>query len=94
MKSKQTKAQYTIAFKQEAIRLVKLGQSAGQVVKQRTILSGLGVETAFNSFHLSVSLFSVLAGDFWSDLYGHDLRNTQALFSTKANCNGLVFCNT
>jgi transposase len=31
MKSKQTKAQYTIAFKQEAIRLVKLGQSAGQV---------------------------------------------------------------
>ena len=31
MKSKQAKAQYTIAFKQEAIRLVKLGQSAGQV---------------------------------------------------------------
>ena len=42
-------------------------------VKQRAILSRLGVETAFNSFHLSVSLSSVLAGDFWSDLYGHDL---------------------
>ena len=41
-------------------------------VKQRAILSRLGVETASNSFHLSVSLFSVLAGDFWSDLYGHD----------------------
>lgn len=31
MKLKQTKAQYIIAFKQEAIRLVKPGQSAGQV---------------------------------------------------------------
>jgi transposase len=31
MKSKQTKAQYTIEFKQEAIRLVKSGQSAMQV---------------------------------------------------------------
>ena len=28
MESKQAKAQYTIAFKQEAIRLVKLGQTA------------------------------------------------------------------
>lgn len=43
------------------------------VVKQRAILSRLGVETASNSFHLSMSLSSVLAGDFWSDLYGHDL---------------------
>ena len=42
-------------------------------VKQRAILSRLGVETASNSFHLSMSLSSVLAGDFWSDLYGHDL---------------------
>ena len=41
-------------------------------VKQRAILSRLGVETASNSFHLSMSLSSVLAGDFWSDLYGHD----------------------
>lgn len=31
MKLKQVKAQYIIAFKREAIRLVKLGQSAGQV---------------------------------------------------------------
>ena len=28
MKSKQAKAQYTIAFKQEAIQLIKLGQTA------------------------------------------------------------------
>jgi hypothetical protein len=31
MKSKQTKAQYTISIKQEVIRLVKIDQSAGQV---------------------------------------------------------------
>ena len=41
-------------------------------VKQRAILSRLGVETASNSFHLSMSPSSVLAGGFWSDLYGHD----------------------
>ena len=46
---------------------------AANDVKQRAILSRLGVETASNSFHLSMSLSSVLAGDFWSDLYGHDL---------------------
>jgi hypothetical protein len=54
-------------------------------VNQRAILSRLGVETASKSFHLSMSPSSVLAGGFWSDLYGHDLRNTQTLFSTKAN---------
>ena len=31
MQLKHTKAQYTLEFKQEVIRLVKLGQSAGQV---------------------------------------------------------------
>jgi len=31
MKAKQSKAQYTIKFKQEAIMLVKLGQLAMQV---------------------------------------------------------------
>lgn len=31
MRAKQAKAQYTLEFKQEAIRLVKLGQSAGRV---------------------------------------------------------------
>ncbi len=41
-------------------------------VKQCAILSRLGVETASNSFHLSMSPSSVLAGGFWSDLYGHD----------------------
>jgi hypothetical protein len=54
-------------------------------VNQRAILSRLGVETASNSFHLSMSPSSILAGGFWSDLYGHDLRNTPALSSTKAN---------
>ena len=54
-------------------------------VNQRAILSRLGVETASNSFHLSMSPSSIFAGGFWSDLNGHDLRNTQALFSAKAN---------
>ena len=56
-----------------------------KAVKQHAILSRLVVETASNSFHLSMSPSSVLAGGFWSDLYGYDLRNTQALFSTKTN---------
>ena len=54
-------------------------------VNQRAILSRLVVETASNSFHLSISPSSILAGGFWSDLYGHDLRNMQALFIAKAN---------
>lgn len=45
----------------------------------------IGVETASNTFHFGMSPSSVLAGGFWSDLYGHDLRNTQAILSTKAN---------
>ena len=84
---------YTAEFKAEAIKqITERGQSAtdvaqrlGTSVKQHAILSRLVVETASNSFYLSMSPSSVLAGGFWSDLYGHDLRNTQALFSTKKN---------
>ena len=53
--------------------LARFAEAIKPDVKQRAILSRLGVETASNSFHLSMSLSSVLAGDFWSDLYGHDL---------------------
>ena len=75
---------YSEQFKQESIQYVQshpesgiasiakqLGVGYSTFVNRRAILSRLGVETASNSFHLSVSLSSVLAGDFWSDLYGH-----------------------
>lgn len=42
-------------------------------VNRRAILSRLGVETASKSFHLSMSLSSVLAGGIWSVLHGYDL---------------------
>jgi len=42
MKAKQSKAQYTIEFKQEAIRLVKSGQPAMQVASTLGKLSGAG----------------------------------------------------
>ena len=42
-------------------------------VNRRAILSRLGVETASNSFHLSMSPSSVLAGGIWSVLHGYDL---------------------
>ena len=53
MKSKQAKAQYTIAFKQEAIRLVKLGQSASQVAStlnmpHQTLENWLRIDKAGN----------------------------------------------
>ena len=54
-------------------------------VKQRAILSRLEVKTASNSFHLSVSPSGAFAGGNWSVLHGHDLRNSQEAFSTKAN---------
>ena len=50
-------------------------------VNQRVILSRLVVETASNSFHLSMSPSSVLARGFWSDLYGYDLRSYYQLNS-------------
>jgi len=43
----------------------------------------IGVETASNTFHFGMSPSSILAGWFWSDLYGHDLRNTQVKQSKK-----------
>ena len=42
-------------------------------VNRRAILSRLGVETASNSFHLSMSPSSVLTGGIWSVLHGYDL---------------------
>ena len=42
-------------------------------VNRRAILSRLGVETASNSFHLSMSPSSVLAGGIWSVLHGYNL---------------------
>jgi hypothetical protein len=42
-------------------------------VNRRAILSRLVVETASNSFHLSVSPSSVLAGGIWSVLHGYNL---------------------
>jgi hypothetical protein len=42
-------------------------------VNRRAILSRLGVETASKSFHLGMSLSSVLAGGIWSVLHGYDL---------------------
>jgi hypothetical protein len=39
-------------------------------VNRRAILSRLEVETASNSFHLSMSPSSVLAGGIWSVLHG------------------------
>ena len=43
------------------------------LVNRRAILSRLEVETASNSFHLSMSPSSVLTGGFWSVLHGYDL---------------------
>ena len=42
-------------------------------VNRRAILSRLGVETASNSFHLSMSPSSILTGGIWSVLHGYDL---------------------
>ena len=47
-------------------------------VNQHAKLSSLGVETASKSFHPSVSPYGILAGGYWSVLYGHHLRNSQA----------------
>ena len=43
------------------------------LVNRRAILSRLEVETASNSFHLSMSPSSVLTGGIWSVLHGYDL---------------------
>lgn len=63
-----TPAQQTFGMKKPA-----LSNKVASIVNRRAILSRLGLETASNSFHLSVSPSSVLAGGIWSVLHGYDL---------------------